>query len=67
MKRLFVLGLVAVIGSVASAGLSLDVEVHGVDYAGWIMPEGTEITVKIVQDAPNPNPSSTVGGLKGGF
>ena len=55
MKKLLVLMMVAAIASVATAALSLDVEVGGSDYAGEILAVGTTVTVKVVQSAPNGN------------
>lgn len=51
MKKILILLLVFGITSVASATLSLDVKVGGVDYAGEDLEVGVQVDVKIVQDA----------------
>lgn len=60
MKKLLVLMTVAVMASVASAALMMDVEVGGVDYAGEELAVGTIVTVMVIQDAQN---AAGVGGL----
>ena len=52
MKKAVTLVLVLNMVSMASAGImALDVEVGDADYAGQMLAVGTEITVKLVQDA----------------
>lgn len=52
MKKVVTLVLVLSMVSMANAGIMmLDVEVGGVDYAGEMLAVGTEVTVKLVQEA----------------
>ena len=53
MKKLLTLMLALVVVPSAVAALSLDVTVGGLEYDGAMLPIGTEVSVAVIQDAPN--------------
>ena len=61
MKKINILLFILIsVVSTASAALTLDVEVYGEDYIGQCFGHLTEITVKIIQDQPNPDGSGGI-------